>query len=98
MDSAEWQILAVDEWTFGLHSGPTGRKYCSFTPTGSAKLVHMSAVGLDSYDKFVNLVQKLLLDAQIRKGGARSAASNEQGHQKTPVRVLVRTGCLGVLQ
>jgi hypothetical protein len=51
----------------------------------NGKVLYCGSVDASDYEKFLRRARLFLAEAQKRKGNERSAAHNEQGHQKTPV-------------
>ncbi|KAG7675177.1 hypothetical protein KSW81_002679 [Nannochloris sp. 'desiccata'] len=84
-------IVGLDAWKFQTHSITQGAIEHSSTCEGSCVL-HAGSISVEDTCRFFNILEKLLVKAQSKKGEARSAASNNQGHQKTPsfIDALVR--------
>jgi len=86
------QIIAPDEWCFGIcEGGGTGggsRKYSARPPDCAGKMLFAGSIDVLHYELFLSRVRKFLNQAQDKQGEKRSAAHNEQGHQKTPVHLF----------
>lgn len=81
------ELICLDEWTFEMHSGPTGRTHTAHVGRDSASHLPDRHINARAFESFCELVTILLSRAQTRHGRKRSAASNEQGHQKTPAMI-----------
>lgn len=80
-------LLCLDQWKFSLHSGPK-----EYTNIGTASHhdyghLHIGTVPSKRYSEFLEEAGSILKTVQKRKGSGRSAAFNEQGHQKTPAMI-----------
>lgn len=74
-------LISLDAWRFCVHTGAGGRQFTSHSDM--YEVLHVGEVA-DPVE-FLALFSKNLADAQHeRKGDKRSAASNIQGHQRTP--------------
>ena len=82
------QIIGPDEWGFMFHQASLQRTYSSIPQTSAGKTLHVGDIDRYDYSKFVDRLSQFLEQAQERKGEARSAAHNEQGHQKTPAMIM----------
>jgi hypothetical protein len=87
-------LIAVDEHQFKVHSSPPNQREFSSTPS-SLRILPVGNIPASLLRHFKAEFEKLLLEAQKRKGDKRSAASNKQGHQKTPVYFRCHAGCSG---
>jgi hypothetical protein len=73
-------LVCLDAWRFSLHADPEERRFRSLC--GGTSVVR--AGQCSSGAEFVATFERLLAKAQQRHGDKRSAATNAQGHQKTP--------------
>ena len=82
------QIVGPDEWGFMLRQEGLQRTYSSIPQSSASKTIHAGNVDRHLYSTFVRRLAFFLSQAQERKDKARSAAHNEQGHQKTPAMIM----------
>ena len=76
------ELLGLDGWTFRGE-----RTVSSQAELNSPVSLHVGTIPLDKYHDFLRLTSKFLDAAKERKGGKRTAAANDQGHQKTPAMI-----------
>jgi hypothetical protein len=79
------QIIAPDEWHFQLQGTGSERVYTSRPQNKAGKTLHAGIIDTKVYETFLERFDKFFEEAVKRRGDKRSAARNEQGHQKTPV-------------
>lgn len=86
------ELVGLDCWSFSMHSGPEGRAQSSQTPCHRSVSLQVGTLPLEDYPKFLERMKILLELAEKRKGTERSAAFNQQGHQKTPsfIQAIIR--------
>lgn len=87
LDTVHLSIIGLDQWAFRVHSSYDAMCTRTHTSDASVSAPVSSFVGTveeQNYEKVIAAVTRLLELAQQRKKNERSAASNQQGHQKTP--------------
>ena len=77
------QLVSLDRWSFEMHSGKGRRTFTSRPGRDELSVIYIGTVDELKFEALCELMARLLADAQLRTGRKRSAASNEQGHQKT---------------
>eukprot|EP00037_Helgoeca_nana_P031742 m.409107 g.409107 ORF g.409107 m.409107 type:complete len:3050 (+) comp28456_c0_seq1:346-9495(+) len=78
------RLLAPDEWAFATADTRVG----AAPPPGSMTQLVAGEVSIEQLDPFILTFDKLFIKAKTKKGGQRSAATGDQGHQKTPNFIL----------
>lgn len=87
VDDVKLTLICLDQWSFSMLSGPTGRKHSAHPGVHSSVVLFIGTVRLPRYSHFIETTHILLKEAQKRTGEKRSVASNKQGHQKTPAMI-----------
>eukprot|EP01035_Chromulina_nebulosa_P021325 gene21325-27629_t len=83
--TAHLNLVCLDGWEFLIHGGPS-RNHFALCGANVNKTLHVGTVALADFEKFwKNFIE--LLSAEKRTCENRSAANNEQGHQKTPAMI-----------
>lgn len=87
VDDVKLTLICLDQWSFSMLSSPTGRKHSAHPGVHSSVVVFIGTVRQPRHSHFIETTHILLKEAQKRTGEKRSAASNKQGHQRTPAMI-----------
>lgn len=87
VDDVKLNLICLDQWTFSMRSGPSGRKHSAHAGNHSSVAILVGTIPLRIFPDFLDRTSFLLQRAKSRKGEKRTAAGNEQGHQKTPAMI-----------
>ena len=81
VDKVSLTLVCLDGWKFEMQGGSSRSHFSSATDVTP---LHVGIVSHQEFDKFCSIFLRKLEKVKSRTGEERSAATNKQGHQKTP--------------